>query len=420
MNSFYQHGRMPDSPAMTVTQLNTYLKEQIDHDAFLGSVCVRGEISNYKAHSNGHHYFTLKDADSALSCIMFKWSATSLRFRPENGMQVLATGQVKVYLRGGSYQLVCTSMTPDGLGNLYLAFEQLKQKLQAEGLFEESRKKPLPQYPHTIAIITAATGAAVHDMLRILGKRYPLSKVKLLSVHVQGERAPAEIAGALRYVNRLQLADVIICGRGGGSIEDLWAFNDERVARAIAASEIPVVSAVGHEPDVTIADFVADVRAATPSNAAEIVAPDRDELQLHLDSLQDHMTAALVKKLQDCRQRLEALRSSAVLQGPDAFVNLRRQQLLLQQQALGHAMRALLDAQELRVSRSAASLDALSPLKVLGRGYTLLLRNGEVIRSARQVAPGDRLTVRMSDGLLRVTAEETEIMDETERRGAAQ
>ena len=258
-----------------VAEVNNLVKLLLDNDPMLQNVYVRGELSNYKIYPSGHHYFTLKDQDGALRCVMFKGSAMKLRFRPENGMKVVACGRVTVFPRDGAYQLYCTQITPEGVGDLHVAFEQLKAKLHSEGLFDPEHKKPLPAYPERIAIITSGAGAAVHDMIRILRRRYPIAKVILLPVRVQGPEAPPEIVGAIRYANRWKVADVIIAGRGGGSIEDLWAFNDERVARAIYASELPVISAVGHEPDVTIADFVADARASTPSNAAEIAVPDQ-------------------------------------------------------------------------------------------------------------------------------------------------
>ena len=259
----------------TVTQVNQYMKQVVDSVPLLNGLLIRGELSNYKVYPSGHHYFTLKDGESALRCVMFRGSAGRLRFRPESGMRVIAAGRISVYPRDGVYQLYCDSLSPDGVGELYVAFEQLKEKLRQEGLFDSDHKKPLPLYPRRIAIVTSSAGAAVHDMIRILRRRYPIAKVLLLPVRVQGMEAPPEIVSAIRYANRWQLADVLIVGRGGGSIEDLWAFNDERVARAIYASEIPVISAVGHEPDVTIADFVADWRASTPSNAAEIAVPDQ-------------------------------------------------------------------------------------------------------------------------------------------------
>ena len=259
----------------SVTEVNELVKLLLDNEPMLQNVCVRGELSNYKMYPSGHHYFTLKDPEGAIRCVMFKGSAMKLRFRPENGMKVVVTGRVTVFPRDGAYQLYCNTMIPEGVGDLAVAFEQLKAKLYAEGLFDPAHKKPLPAYPERIAIVTSSAGAAVHDMIRILRRRYPIAKVILLPVRVQGAEAPPEIAGAIRYADKWRIGDVIITGRGGGSMEDLWAFNDERVARAIYQCETPVISAVGHEPDVTISDFVADARASTPSNAAEIAVPDR-------------------------------------------------------------------------------------------------------------------------------------------------
>ena len=273
----------------TVSEVNGFIKNVIDGIPQLSGIYIRGELSNYKIYPSGHHYFTLKDGEGALRCVMFKGSAMKLRFRPENGMQVIAYGRISVFPRDGAYQLYCSQLSPDGVGDLYVAFEQLKDKLYREGLFDEGHKKPLPRYPQRIAIVTSSAGAAIHDMIRILRRRYPIARVLLLPVRVQGVEAPPEIVGAIRYANRWKLADVLITGRGGGSMEDLWAFNDERVARAIYASEIPVISAVGHEPDVTIADFVADRRASTPSNAAEIAVPDMAELLQRLDSFRSRM-----------------------------------------------------------------------------------------------------------------------------------
>ena len=263
---------------ITVTALNQYVKQLLDRDRVLANVLVRSEISNYKVYPSGHHYFSLKDAESSIRCVMFRREALSLRFRPENGMKVVVSGRVTVFPRDGAYQLYCNTMTPEGVGDLAVAFEQLKAKLYAEGLFDPAHKKPLPAYPERIAIVTSSAGAAVHDMIRILRRRYPIAKVILLPVRVQGVEAPPEITGAIRYADKWKIGDVIITGRGGGSMEDLWAFNDERVARAIYQCETPVISAVGHEPDVTISDFVADARASTPSNAAEIAVPDQGEL----------------------------------------------------------------------------------------------------------------------------------------------
>ena len=385
---------------LEVSQVNEYIKTKLDGDALLSGLCIRGELSNYKIYPSGHHYFTLKDAEGALRAVMFRGSAGRLRFRPENGMKVLATGRITVYPRDGAYQLYCNSLVPDGVGDLYVAFEQLKAKLQAEGLFDPTHKKPLPPYPHRIAIITSSAGAAIHDMLRILNRRYPLSKVMLLPVRVQGAEAPAEIAGAIRYANRWHLADVIITGRGGGSMEDLWAFNDERVARMIYASEIPVVSAVGHEPDVTISDFVADRRAATPSNAAEIVAPDQQELRQRLDAAQLRMLQALQKQLQVDRRQVQLLSQARVLQDPMNYVLERRTRLVQLQKQLASAMQQRLAADRERFAKRAAALDAMSPLKVLGRGYALVKNGQKLVKSTNDAKPGDRLTLQLSDGTL--------------------
>ena len=383
-----------------VSQINQYIKQQLDGDLLLQDLCISGELSNYKIYPSGHHYFTLKDAEGALRAVMFRGSAGRLRFRPENGMKVLATGRITVYPRDGAYQLYCNSLVPDGVGDLYVAFEQLKAKLQAEGLFDPAHKKPLPPYPHRIAIITSSAGAAIHDMLRILNRRYPLSKVMLLPVRVQGAEAPAEIAGAIRYANRWHLADVIITGRGGGSMEDLWAFNDERVARMIYASEIPVVSAVGHEPDVTISDFVADRRAATPSNAAEIVAPDQQELRQRLDAMQLRMLQSLQKQLQVDRRQVQLLSQARVLQDPMNYVLEHRTRLAQLQKQLASAMRQRLAADRERFAKRAAALDAMSPLKVLGRGYALVKNGQKLVKSTNDAKPGDRLTLQLSDGTL--------------------
>ena len=264
---------MDQQHIFAVSEVNGLIKDLIDGTPQLSGLYIRGELSNYKIYPSGHHYFTLKDGQSALRCVMFKSSAVKLRFRPENGMQAVVFGRISVFPRDGAYQLYCTQLSPDGVGDLYVAFEQLKQKLQQEGLFDPAHKKPLPLYPQRIAIVTSGAGAAVHDMIRILRRRYPIAKVLLLPVRVQGAEAPPEIVGAIRYANRWKLGDVLITGRGGGSMEDLWAFNDERVARAIYDCETPIISAVGHEPDVTISDFVADLRAATPSNAAAAHRP---------------------------------------------------------------------------------------------------------------------------------------------------
>ena len=392
---------------LTVFQLNNYIKQMVDADPLLRQLAVCGELSNYKIYPSGHHYFSLKDAEGVVRCVMFKSSAARIRFRPENGMRVILTGRVSVYPRDGAYQFYAETMTPEGVGDLYVAFEQLKARLAAEGLFDADRKRPLPKYPHRIAIVTSGAGAAIQDMLRILGRRYPLSKVMVLPVRVQGVEAPAEIAGAIRYANRYQIADVILTGRGGGSMEDLWAFNDERVVRAIAASEIPVVSAVGHEPDVTISDFVADLRAATPSNGAEHVAPDQNELRQRLRSLETQMAESVTHQLAVLQQRLQTVSRNRVLTSPAVYVQERQLYLdQLQTRLNAQAARAV-ERERARFSRAAASLDALSPMKVLGRGYALAQdENGHVLKNAQELQIGQRVAVRLEQGGFRATVTE--------------
>ena len=387
-----------------VSEVNQYIKNILEGVPELSDILIRGELSNYKIYPSGHHYFTLKDAQGALRSVMFKGAAMKLRFRPENGMKVIAAGRISVFPRDGAYQMYCTSLSPDGVGDLYVAFEQLKEKLHQEGLFDPEHKKPLPRFPQRIAIITSSAGAAVHDMIRILRRRYPIAKVLLLPVRVQGVEAPPEIVGAIRYANRWQLADVIITGRGGGSIEDLWAFNDERVARAIYASQIPVISAVGHEPDVTISDFVADRRASTPSNAAEIAVPDMAELLSTLQGSGTRLIQAQLKQLEREEVRLENLARKRVLTDPSAFLQDRKMYLDFVQQKLAGAARMTLEGDERRFAHLAAKLDAMSPLKVLGRGYAMAqLEDGTVLRSAQQADIGDRVQVRLGEGFLSCT-----------------
>lgn len=413
---------MSAQEALTVSQLNAYIKSLVDRDDFLGSVAVRGELSNYKIYPSGHHYFTLKDAESSLKCVMFRSAAGKLRFRPESGMGVTAWGRISVYPRDGAYQLYCEALMPEGFGDLQMAYEQLKAKLEKEGLFDRSHKKPIPRYPERIAVITSSAGAAVHDIIRVLRRRWPMGKIMLLPVRVQGVEAPGEIAAALRYASEHKVADVVITGRGGGSIEDLWAFNDERVARAIYDCEIPVISAVGHEPDVTIADFVADLRAATPSNAAELAAPDVTELMQAIDSAMRRLENSMAKRISGSREALEALSSRRVLQSATGFIEQRRSQVetlrVRLEAASGFASksRSQLDNLASRLDsaldtamtrkkneylRAAAKLDALSPLKVLSRGYAIAMdEDGRAVKDSSGVRAGDKLTVRLASGAL--------------------
>lgn len=398
-----------ENTTLTVTQLNNKIKGLIDMDPALADVCVRGELSNYKIYPSGHHYFTLKDSESSIRCVMFKSSASKLRFRPESGMSVTAFGRVSVYPRDGAYQLYCSGLMPEGTGDLQVAFEQLKKKLDEEGLFDRTHKKPLPRYPERIAIITSSAGAAVHDIIRILGHRWPLTKVLLLPVRVQGTEAPPEIVGAIRYANEFKVADVIITGRGGGSIEDLWAFNDERVARAIYASEIPVISAVGHEPDVTISDYVADVRASTPSNAAELAVPDINEFTEGLHSYEIRSRQAMAKRLAALRTKLDSISGKRVMQDPAASIDNRRIELDRSRDRLVSAQEHILSEKKHEFVRLTAALDAMSPLKVLSRGYSITTGSGgKNIKSVNEIHAGDKLTVRLADGTAGCTVDDVE------------
>ena len=410
-----------EQPIFGVSEVNQLVKQMLDGEPMLQGICVRGEVSNYKMYPSGHHYFTLKDPGGALRCVMFRGQASRLRFRPENGMEVIAQGRIAVFPRDGAYQLYCDALTPVGAGDLAAAFEQLKAKLYAEGLFDPAHKKPLPPYPEKIAIVTSSAGAAVHDMIRILRRRWPLTKVVLLPVRVQGAEAPPEIAGAIRYADRWKVGDVIVTGRGGGSMEDLWAFNEEVVARAIYASEIPVISAVGHEPDVTIADFVADLRASTPSNAAELAVPDQNEIYMSLLGDGERLEGAVSARLARYRQRLDRLAASRPMTEPASYFREKRLLLDFQGSRLAHGLRGAASKQRERLSALsaalpngaartvaqrrerlnalAASLDAMSPLKVLGRGYAIARReDGKAVLSAADVASGDKLKLTLSDG----------------------
>ena len=392
---------------LSITQINEYIRAQMDRDSLLNSVAVRGEISNYKMYPSGHHYFTLKDEGAALKCVMFKGNALRLRFRPDNGMKVIAMGKISVFPRDGAYQLYCTAMAMDGIGDLHAAFEQLKAKLAAQGLFDPAHKKPIPKYPGTIGIVTSEAGAALHDMLRILKKRYPLSRVVLLPVRVQGVEAPGEIAAAIGYANHFQLADLLIVGRGGGSIEDLWAFNDERVAHAIYRSRIPVISAVGHEPDVTISDYVADLRAATPSNGAELAVPDQDALRQTLDAMSSSMASALNRQLISARRQLNMLCACSALRSPTGYLEQKRLQLDRVSERMRSAQLRTVDHKKQRFISLTAKLDAMSPMKVLTRGYAMTQTpDGQVVRSVIQVPVGSKLMISLSDGKLCATVDD--------------
>ena len=386
-------------PVYSVTQVNGHIKALLDSDTALSGLFVRGELSNYKTYPSGLHYFSLKDENSSIRCVMFRREAAALRFRPENGMKAVAFGRVAVFPRDGQYQLYVSALSPDGVGDLHAAFEQLKARLAAEGLFDPEHKKPIPAFPRRIALVTSSAGAAVRDMIRVLGARWPMAEVAVLPVRVQGTEAPGEIAAAIGWANAHRVADLIITGRGGGSMEDLWCFNDEGVARAIYASEIPVISAVGHEPDVTTADYVADLRAPTPSNGAELAVPDQNDLYERLSQLQRRMGKSVDHQLREARSVLDRAGRSRMLQNPMSWVDDRRLLLDYQRDRLGRGLTVSLGSRREQFGRLAASLDAMSPLKVLGRGYAIAKGpDGAVIKSKKDVKPGDKLGVRVSDG----------------------
>jgi len=397
---------VPEFPTFTVSGLNQYIKSVMDRDEFLNGMFVRGEISNYKCYPSGHHYFSLKDAEGTLRCVMFRREALGLKFRPANGMQVAAFGRVTVFPRDGQYQLYCAQMIPDGIGDLAAAFEELKNKLNREGLFALERKRSLPLYPGKIALITSPAGAAVRDMLRILKARWPVAEVVIIPASVQGAEAPGELCRAFGLVACCDDIDLVIAGRGGGSMEDLWCFNDENVARAIAACQVPVISAVGHEPDVTIADFVADVRAATPSNGAELATPDVEELRAWFCEAQERMWGGMERRLNREREKLQRLSRNRVLRDPMAPIFDKRMLLDYQRDKLTAALKGQIQRQRGELGRLAAGLDALSPLKVLGRGYGIAQKeDGTILRSVRETETGAEIGLRLSDGTLHCRVE---------------
>lgn len=385
---------------LTVSQVNTYVKLLLDSDETLQYLWMRGEISNFKNHySTGHLYFSLKDEGGLIRSVMFRSQAQGLRFVPADGMKVLARGRVSSFPRDGQYQLYVEEMQPDGLGTLYLAYEQLRRKLEAEGLFDPARKKPIPKYPERIGIITSPTGAAVHDMMTVTGRRFPLAELLLYPAQVQGPEAPRQLVAGVEYFNRTGSVDVILIGRGGGSLEDLWAFNNETLARAVAASVIPVISAVGHESDFTICDFAADLRAATPSAAAEVAVPSAQELCRTLEKMKQSLDRSLDGRIDSLRRQLQTYATGRALSAPIHLVSDRRMNLAFLSDKLD-----TLTAHKLSDSRSAFSalcgkLESLSPMAILSRGYSVV-RNGEgtLVRSVADARPGDRVKIRFCDG----------------------
>lgn len=387
---------------ITVSQLNRYVKMLLQEDVALTPVYVSGEISNFVNHyKSGHLYFSLKDENALVKAVMFRTYAARLAFRPEGGMKVIVRAKASVYEKDGTFQLYVEDMQPDGVGALQIAYEQLKKRLQEEGLFDAARKKALPPFPTRIGVITSPTGAAVRDILNVLARRYPLAQVVFLPVLVQGEGAPPQLVAALERMNREKAADVLIIGRGGGSLEELWAFNDERVCRAVAASEIPVISAVGHETDFTLCDFAADLRAPTPSAAAELAVPDAAELFLSLRQTQVQLTVLMRSRLEKVRTELQILHRQKALSSPTYYVEQMAMQLDLLTRSFEHSARTALQDAHAQLSALAAKLDALSPLKVLSRGYAMARTDGgRLVTSVTDICKGDTLYMDMCDGTL--------------------
>ena len=386
---------------ITVTDLNKYIKEKIAGDEMLNNVLVKGEISNYKHHYTGHLYFTLKDENSLIKCIMFKSFASNLKFEPKDGMKVTIFGTVSVFERDGIYQIYCKAMQEDGLGSLYKAYEELKAKLEKEGLFDQSHKKKIPIMPKCIGVLTSNTGAVIRDIINVSTRRNPNVYIKLLPVPVQGAGAAEKIVDAIKTMNEKKLADVIILARGGGSLEDLWPFNEEIVARAIYDSELPVISAVGHETDFTIADFVADLRAPTPSAAAELAVPNISDLILKLEGYNNRYKLALKKKVEFMKLRYEKCMNSRVFKEPLQKINEKYILIDMKVKSIQNSMTAIYNKKKTEMVKHVAKLDGLSPLKTLTRGYSIVQMDGKVISSVSQLKRDDEIDIRLTDGTSR-------------------
>ncbi|MBQ2135780.1 MAG: exodeoxyribonuclease VII large subunit [Clostridia bacterium] len=393
---------------LSVKQLNMYVKSLVEGDERLAFVSIKGEISNFKNHfSSGHFYFTLKDNDAAIRCVMFRSYASAVKFRPEDGMEVILTGRVSIYERDGQYQFYAEEMHNAGQGDISVQFEQIKKKLAEEGLFDEESKRPIPKFPENIAVVTSNTGAAVQDIMNILSRRYPLARVIMCPVAVQGELAVPDMVNTLERIYALNNVDLIIIGRGGGSIEDLWAFNSEALARKIYESPIPVISAVGHETDFTICDFVADLRAPTPSAAAELAVPNSAELKNKIEKLQSNMCSLLRAKYNYCATRFDAVTASPMLKKPlDALIFDRYEHLDKLSEKIFTLTEKKINEREKQFSLLSSVLETLSPLKVINRGYAVAEANGEIVKSIYQVKIGDSLNLRLNDG--RLTCQITE------------
>lgn len=387
-----------DIKPITVDELNTYIKEKVDEDEFLNNVYVKGEISNCKLHYSGHIYFTLKDEKSLIKCVMFKSYTPHLTFVPKDGMKVLVFGTVSVFERDGVYQIYCKAMKQDGLGDLYEAYEKLKKKLEEEGLFDESHKRKIPKFPKTIGVLTASTGAVIRDIINVSTRRNPNVHIRLLPVPVQGDSAKGEIVKGIQKMNDENLADVIILGRGGGSLEDLWPFNEEVVARAIYESKIPIISAVGHETDFSISDFVADLRAPTPSAAAELAVPNMADVVKNIESYENRYKISLKKKVELMRLRYEKCMTRSVFREPLQKLNEKSLVLDNNVKLISNYINKELNEEKLKFEKKVARLDSLSPLKTLQRGYSVVTKDGKTVNSVRLLNTGDEINLRLSDG----------------------
>ena len=391
---------MGDANIFTVAELNEYIKNMIENDRTLGNVCVKGEISNFTNHRTGHFYFTVKDEKSVLKAVMFG-GGSKVRFMPENGMKVVLHGRISLFVRDGQYQIYCDGIEPDGVGSLFIAFEQLKAKLEAEGLFDQRRKKPLPKIPTSIGLITSPTGAAVRDMINVITRRFAMAKIILFPTLVQGPGAPGQLCSGIKFFNAGGAeADIIIIGRGGGSLEELWAFNDENLARAVYASRIPVISAVGHETDFTICDFAADLRAPTPSAAAELAVPDTGELKKQLSNALRKMELLIENKIKNYKERVKNYENANVLKNPMNIIDDKRMNMLHIEKNLAAQQKIILGAKRAQFVMHSSKLEALNPLSVLTRGYSVAYKGKKIVSKLDDVEIGSEISVKLSDGYI--------------------
>ncbi|MCL2099792.1 MAG: exodeoxyribonuclease VII large subunit [Oscillospiraceae bacterium] len=400
-----------DKNIMTVAEVNEYIKNLLENSSSLNGVYVKGEISNFTNHKSGHFYFSIKDDASVLRAVMFG-GGSKLNFMPENGMKVILFGRVSLFVRDGQYQIYCEDIEPDGVGSLYLAYEQLKAKLESEGLFDPKNKKPLPKIPLRIGIITSPTGAAIRDIINVITRRFKLAEIILFPVLVQGASAPPQLASGIKYFNAHKNADLIIIGRGGGSIEELWAFNDENLARLIFSSGIPVISAVGHETDFTICDFAADLRAPTPSAAAELAVPDTEELKKQISNVKKRMELLLISKINNNREKIKNYENRKILKTPETMIDDKRMRLLHYEKNISSQMKILLGEKKANFASYSSKLEALNPLSVLTRGYSVAYSDGKIIKKLDDVKLGAAINIKLSDGVIAA-----EVTKKTETKG---